>query len=459
MGNWFGNIQQIGKALMLPVAVLPAAALLLRFGAPDILDIPFVMKAGGAIFDNLALIFAIGIAVGLASDNNGAAGLAGAVGYLVLVNGLKAINPELEMGVLAGIVGGLAAGTIYNCFHQIKLPDFFGFFGGKRFVPIATAVACVLLAGIFGAIWPPVQNGLYSISAWILGAGGAGAFVYGFLNRLLILVGGQHILNIFAWFILGNYTDSTGRVVSGDLSRFFAGDPAAGNFMAGFYIIFMFAVPAIALAVYTTAKPENRKKTAGLLLPMVLTSFLTGITEPIEFMFMFLAPGLYFFHAVLTGAAMAVCHYFAILHGFGFSAGLIDYLLNWNLAKNPGLIIPVGLVFMVIYYAVFTAAIRRFDLQTPGRRTGEADGDSSLTLSERDLPVKMLEFIGGKENIDTLDCCVTRLRLTLKDPGLIDEEQLRVLGVRSILKHGRNVQIIIGTQAEFVAAEIKKLIR
>ena len=236
MGTWFGKLQKIGKALMLPVAVLPAAALLLRFGAPDVLDIPFVFKAGAAIFDNLALLFAIGIAVGIAHDGAGASGLAGAVGYFVLTNGVKTINAELNMSVLAGILSGLVAGALYNKFYNIKLPEFLGFFAGRRFVPIVTAGAMIVLAGIFGVIWAPIQAGIHAIGEWIIGAGAVGVFIFGFFNRLLIPFGLHHILNSFIWFVFGSFTDTTGKVVTGDLNRFFAGDPTAGNFMAGFYL-------------------------------------------------------------------------------------------------------------------------------------------------------------------------------------------------------------------------------
>ncbi|SEO57595.1 N-acetylglucosamine-specific PTS transporter subunit IIBC [Propionispora vibrioides] len=459
MSNWFGSVQKIGKALMLPVAVLPAAALLLRFGAPDVLNIPFIMQAGGAIFDHLALLFAIGIAVGYSHDNGGAAGLAGAVGYFVLTEGLKAINPDLDMKVLAGIITGLVAGLIYNRYYNIKLPDYLGFFGGRRFVPIATAAAAVVLAGLFGVIWAPIQAAIHAIGEWIIGAGALGVFIFGFFNRLLIPVGCHHILNSFIWFVFGNYTDSTGKVVTGDLNRFFAGDPTAGNFMAGFYIIFMFALPAVAFAMYTTAKPENRAKVGGMLFSVAFTSFLTGITEPIEFMFMFLAPALYFFHAVLTGLALAVSYSFGILHGFGFSAGLIDYLLSWKLATNAGMIIPLGLAFAAIYYVTFVWAIRRYDLPTPGRYEDELDNSATANINISDFSVKMLEILGGKENVATLDSCITRLRMNMKDAGIINEDKLKALGVRGVIRKGDSVQVVVGTQAELIAEELKKLIR
>ena len=457
MNNWFGKLQSIGKALMLPIAVLPAAALLLRFGAPDVLNIPFITKAGGAVFDNLALIFAIGIAVGLAKDNNGASGLAGGIGYLILTAGLKAIDKDLNMSVLAGIISGIEAGYLYNRFHAIKLPEFLGFFSGRRFVPIATAVVSIVLAGIFGVIWGPCQAAIHAVGEWIIGAGLVGTFVYGVLNRLLIPVGLHHILNSFIWFVFGEYTTPAGVVATGDLNRFFAGDPHAGMFMGGFYIMMMFGMPAVALAMYRAAKPENRPKIAGALASVAFTSFLTGITEPIEFMFMFLAPALYAVHAVLTGLALSVSYAFGVLHGFGFSAGFIDYILSWGLATKPILIIPLGLVFGVVYYVIFSWAIRHYDIPTIGRYDEETAEAGSMDLSTQTL--QLAEKLGGAANLETVSSCITRLRLTVKDPERIDEAGLKALGAKGVIRKGQNVQVIVGTQAEFIANEMNDLVK
>ena len=458
MSNWFEKLQSIGKALMLPIAVLPAAALLLRLGAPDVLNIPFVTKAGGAIFDNLALIFAIGIGVGLAKDNNGAAGLAGAIGYLVLTSGLKAINPDLNMSVLAGILSGIEAGLLYNKYHAIKLPEFLGFFGGRRFVPIVTALVSLVLALIFGVIWGPCQAVIHAVGEWIIGAGVVGTFVYGVLNRLLIPVGLHHILNSFIWFVFGEYTTPDGVVATGDLNRFFAGDPHAGMFMAGFYIMMMFGMPAVALAMYHAAKKENRPKIAGALASVAFTAFLTGITEPIEFMFMFIAPVLYGIHAVLTGLALSVAYALGILHGFGFSAGFIDYVLNFGLATKPLLIIPVGLAFGVVYYVIFSWAIRHYDLPTIGRYDDEGlDEETDEATKADDYTEAMVANLGGLDNLEDVGYCVTRLRLTVKDPEKVDEEAIKRMGVRGIFTKGRAVQVVIGTHAELVANDINKL--
>ena len=457
MNNWFGKLQSIGKVVMLPIAVLPAAALLLRFGAPDVLNIPFITKAGGAVFDNLALIFAIGIAVGLAKDNNGASGLAGGIGYLILTAGLKAIDKDLNMSVLAGIISGIEAGYLYNRFHAIKLPEFLGFFSGRRFVPIATAVVSIVLAGIFGVIWGPCQAAIHAVGEWIIGAGVVGTFVYGVLNRLLIPVGLHHILNSFIWFVFGDYTTPAGVVATGDLNRFFAGDPNAGMFMGGFYIMMMFGMPAVALAMYRAAKPQNRPKIAGALASVAFTSFLTGITEPIEFMFMFLAPALYAVHAVLTGLALSVSYAFGILHGFGFSAGFIDYILSWGLATKPILIIPLGLVFGVVYYVIFSWAIRHYDIPTIGRYDEETTENDAMDMSEQTL--QMAEKLGGVGNLEVVSSCITRLRLTVKDSDCIDEAGLKALGAKGVIRKGQNVQVIVGTQAEFIANELNDLLK
>ena len=336
----FERLQNIGKALMTPVAVLPAAGLLLRLGASDVLNIELIEQAGGVIFDNLPILFAIGIAYGIAKDSHGAAALSGYVGYIVFTKLLSTIDSEIDMGVLAGIVSGFTAGTLYNRYHRIKLPDYLGFFGGTRFIPIATAIVAIFLAIIFGFIWPPIQDIIKLLGELITTNAEAGTFIYGFLNRLLIPFGLHHILNSFVWFVFGEYTDpTTGAIITGDLKRYFAGDTTAGYFLSGGFPIMMFGLPAVclamefrrvlfrspavALAMYRTAEPHNRPKIAGALASMALTSFLTGITEPIEFLFIFLAPVLYVIHAFLYGLSMMVCYSLDIRVGYSFSNGVI----------------------------------------------------------------------------------------------------------------------------------------
>lgn len=475
MSNIFSFLQRIGKALMLPVAVLPAAALLLRLGAPDVFNVPFVTNAGGAIFSNLPLIFAIGIAIGLAKGEAGAAGLSGAIGYLTLTEGIKTFDSSLNMGVFGGIVAGISAGLLYNRYHTIKLPEFLGFFSGSRFVPIVTCAHSLVFALIFGNIWGFFQNLTTMTGEWIISTGAFGAFVFGILNRALLPIGLHHILNSIMWFICGEYITDSGTIATGDLNRFFAGDPTAGIFMAGFFPIMMFALPAVALAIYHTANKDSKKEIGGMLLSLALTSFLTGITEPLEYSFMFLAPILYGVHAILTGVSLAVTHALGVLHGFGFSAGFIDYVLNYGLATNPLLIIPIGLVFAAIYYVVFRYAIIKFDLKTPGRLSVERITESITEINDNIETAKanelesnltenakiasdILKMLGGNNNIKSLTNCVTRLRVEVEDSEKVDTDSIKQLRkIKGVMKNGSSLQIIIGTEVEDIAREAAKI--
>ncbi|WP_322103643.1 N-acetylglucosamine-specific PTS transporter subunit IIBC [Paraburkholderia sp. J41] len=464
-GNPFLKIQSLGRALMLPIAVLPVAGLLLRFGQSDMLNIKIIADAGGAIFDNLPLLFAIGIAVGFAKDNNGVAALAGALGYLVETAVMKDINDKLNMGVLSGVVAGLVAGMLYNRFKDIKLPEFLAFFGGKRFVPIITGLVCVVLGVVFGYAWGPVQGVIDTAGHWLTTAGAIGTFVYGLLNRLLLVTGLHHILNSLVWFVFGTFTPAGGAAVTGDLHRFFAGDPTAGGFMAGFFPVMMFGLPAACLAMLHEAPKEKRAMVAGLLMSMALTSFLTGVTEPIEFTFMFLAPVLYAIHAVLTGLSLAICSLLGIKLGFTFSAGFIDYVLNYGLSTHGWEAIPLGVAYAIVYYALFRFFIRRFNLPTPGREV--ATGDAAADAPVPDLATaaaggsatrasRYIEALGGAANLKVVDACTTRLRLSVADPARVSEPALKANGARGVLKRGgESVQVIIGPEADIIADEIR----
>lgn len=451
--NVMGGLQRLGRSLMMPIAVLPIAGLLLRLGQPDLLDIGFIAAAGQAIFENLALVFAVGLAVGFADDSNGAAGLAGVVGYLVLSAVLKALDPDINMGVLAGIIAGIVAGLWYNRCKNIKLPDYLAFFGGRRFVPIITGLTALALGALFGWLWPPIQDGIDQLGKWLIDSGELGLFVYGLLNRLLIVTGLHHVLNSFVWFIFGNFDGATG-----DLNRFFAGDPSAGSFMAGFFPVMMFGLPAAALAMYHAAPRERRHQVGGMLLSLALTAFLTGITEPIEFTFMFLAPLLYALHAVLTGVAMAVMGALGVKLGFTFSAGAFDYVLSYGLSTRGWLLLPIGVIYAIVYYGVFRWAIVRFKLPTPGREP--------LTAEEGETPLADPAFdergpafvraLGGAANLVSVGACTTRLRLVVNDMAAIDEAALKRLGSRGVmrLKNG-NLQVILGPIADGVADEMR----
>lgn len=450
------GLQRLGRALMLPIAILPIAGLLLRLGDTDLLNIAIIHDAGQVIFANLAMIFAIGIAVGFARDNNGTAGLAGVIGYLVMISTLKVLDASINMGMLAGIVSGLMAGALYNRFKDIKLPEYLAFFGGRRFVPIVTGFAAVGLGVVFGYIWPPIQQGINSFGSLMMESGSFGAFVFGVFNRLLIVTGLHHILNNMAWFVFGNFTDpTTGALVTGDLSRYFAGDPKGGQFMTGMFPMMIFGLPAACLAMYRNALPERRKVMGGIFLSMALTSFLTGVTEPIEFAFMFLAPLLYLVHALLTGLSMAITNALNIHLGFTFSGGFIDMVLGWGRSTNGWLVVPVGLVYAVIYYAVFDFCIRRFNLKTPGREDVAAAEKSVLTENER--AAAYIKALGGAENLVTVGACTTRLRLEMVDRNKASDADLKALGAMAVVRPGKggSLQVVVGPMADSIADEIR----
>lgn len=466
--NGFSGVQHLGRALMLPIAVLPVAALLLRLGQPDLLNLPFVAAAGDAVFGNLGLLFAVGIAVGFAKENHGAAALAGMVGFViaqkgaVVLSGVDAAVAAKMTGRIAipiGIIIGITAGLLYNKYRDIKLPDYLAFFGGRRFVPIITGLAALILAVIFGYGWPIFDKGLTSFTNTILGMGEFGLFLYGVLNRLLIVTGLHHIINNIAWFILGDFTNSAGTVVTGDLNRFFAGDKTAGAFMAGFFPVMMFGLPAACLAMYHTAKKENRAAVGGVLASMALTAFLTGVTEPVEFAFMFLAPALYVLHAILTGLSLVIMDLLNVKLGFGFSAGLFDYVINYKIATNPIMLLPVGAVYFVVYYVVFVFCIKTFNLKTIGREDAdEAVAVAPVAASERGFAY--LKALGGKANVKEIEACATRLRLSVADNNAIDEKALKALGVRGIVKPAAgSAQVIVGPIADVVAQEVQDAMR
>jgi N-acetylglucosamine PTS system EIICBA or EIICB component len=388
------GLQKVGRSLQLPIAVLPAAGIMVRLGQDDIFGkdglgwdrvAAVFNNAGGALTGSLPILFCIGVAIGFAKKADGSTALAAVVGFLVYSKVLEAF-PVTEAvvqkgedvaatyndpGVLGGIIMGLLAAVLWQRFHRTRLVDWLGFFNGRRLVPIIMAFVGIVVGVFFGLVWEPIGTGISNFGEWMTGLGSGGAALFGGVNRALIPVGMHQFVNTVAWFQLGDFTNSAGEVVHGDITRFLAGDPSAGIFQAGFFPIMMFGLPAAALAMAHTARPERRKAVLGMMVSLALTSFVTGVTEPIEFSFMFIAPVLYVLHAVLTAVSMAVTWGLGVHAGFNFSAGAIDYALNWHLATKPWLIIPIGLVFAAIYYVTFRFAIVKFNLKTPGREPEE----------------------------------------------------------------------------------------
>jgi PTS system N-acetylglucosamine-specific IIC component len=387
-------VQKFGRSLMLPIAALPVAALLLRLGQPDLLGADglgwdnvaaVIGAAGNALFANLPLLFAVGIAIGMARKADGSTALAAVVGYLVFKGVGDAMSPVIldgdeliNYGVLGGIVAGLVSAWLWQRYHRITLPPYLAFFGGRRFVPIITAFAMLVISVLMSFVYPAFDSGINALGEWVTDNAVLGGFVYGTINRLLIPLGLHHILNNPPWFIFGEYTTG-GETYHGDIARFLAGDPTAGAFMTGFFPIMMFALPAAALAIWHEAKPQNKKLVGGIMLSAALTAFLTGVTEPLEFAFMFVAFPLYVIHALLTGTSLALVNAIGIKDGFGFSAGLFDYALNFNIATKPLLLIPIGLAYAVLYYFLFRFVIRKWNLKTPGR---EDEGEESLVEAD-----------------------------------------------------------------------------
>lgn len=502
----FGVLQKVGKALMLPVAILPAAGLLLAFGNalqnPTLLDIaPFLNnggvetvasvmeQAGGIIFGNLALLFAVGVAIGLAGGE-GVAGLAAIVGFLIMnvtmgtVEGLGIPDvtgdnvdpafalvlgiPTLQTGVFGGIIVGILAASMYNRFYQIELPSYLGFFAGKRFVPIATAASSVVLGLLMLLIWPPIQDGLNTFSNFMLGENRAlAAFVFGVIERSLIPFGLHHIFYAPFWFEFGSYTSAAGDVVRGDQAIFMkqiqdgVQDLTAGTFMTGKFPFMMFGLPAAALAIYHEAKPERKAVVGGIMASAALTSFLTGITEPIEFSFLFVAPVLFGIHTIFAGLSFLTMHLLDVKIGMTFSGGLIDYVLFGliNPQTNAWIVIPVGIVFAFIYYFGFRFAIRKFNLMTPGREDVDEDEDDAPASSAGDLPYNILDAMGGQENIAHLDACITRLRVSVNDVKQVDKNRLKKLGASGVLEVGDNIQAIFGPKSDTIKSQMQDIIR
>lgn len=474
----FAQLQKLGKALMLPVAVLPAAGILLGVGAAHFDIIPLVVsqvmeQAGGAIFGNLPLIFAVGVALGY-TDNDGVSALAAVVGFAVLVATMgvtaKALGVEtkaimgmqsIDTGVFGGILIGMIAGILFQRYYRIQLPTYLGFFAGKRFVPIATAFAAVGVGVVLSFVWLPIGQAIDAASDFAAQGSPEFAFsLYGFVERSLIPFGLHHIWNVPFFFEVGQYTDpATGEVIKGEIHRFLAGDPTAGN-MAGGYLFKMFGLPAAAIAIWRTAKPENRAKVGGIMLSAALTSFLTGITEPIEFTFLFVAPILYFFHALLCSAAYLLCILLGIKHGMTFSHGFIDYVVLFSKSSNGLWLWVIGPMWAALYYGVFHFSIKYFGLRTPGRE--EDNGLEVATVGAEGSPgmsEQLVVAFGGAANITALDACITRLRVSVGDIKKVDQAMLKSMGAAGVVVVGKGVQAIFGTRSENLKTEMELFLK
>jgi PTS system N-acetylglucosamine-specific IIC component len=482
----FAQLQRLGKSLMLPIALLPAAGILLRLGQEDLLggiDAPIVgpffdamSAAGGAIFANLPLLFAVGVAIGFARKADGSTALSAVAGYLVIAEVFRAMSPVVLAGettpagdqvtinysVFAGIIIGLVTAYLFDRYHTIQLPPYLGFFGGRRFVPIVVSFSALFIGFAMSYLYPIFEIGLTGIGEFIGGAGAIGAFIYGFVNRMLIPLGLHHIVNTYIWFIYGSFTTDGGEVLTGELTRFANGDPSAGRLTSGFYPILMFGLPAAALAMIHAARPKQKKVAVGILSAAGLTAFLTGITEPLEFAFMFVAFPLYVIHALLTGLSLAIAYSLDIHLGFSFSAGLIDLLLYGTApaAKNIPLLIVMGLVFFVVYYVLFRFAIARWNMLTPGRDpqaddvvTDDDNGGSAAGRSER--ADRLITAFGGADNLTAVDACITRLRIEVADKSRVDQSALKALGASGVVEVGNNVQAIFGTRSDELKDEIR----
>ncbi len=474
----FSFLQKIGKALMLPVAVLPVAGILLGIGSAKFSFLPELLssvmaQSGGAIFGCLAIMFAIGVALGL-TKNDGVSALAAVVGYVVLLATLGVMAPllgaetksvmgisSIDTGVFGGIlIGGVAAG-LFNRYYHIALPPYLGFFSGKRFVPIVTAFAAILCGILLSLIWPPIGSGIKSFSHWAAESNPALAFsIYGIVERLLLPFGLHHIWNVPFFFEVGQYLDPhSGKVITGEIQRYIAGDPTAGN-MAGGYLFKMWGLPAAAIAIWHTARPENRVKIGGIMVSAALTSWLTGITEPIEFSFMFLAPVLYLIHALLAGVAYYSCIALGIKHGMTFSHGLIDYIVLFPQSSHALWLLVLGPLWAGVYYSLFRWCIVRFDLKTPGREPEEhATVTATTDGSAHDFARQLVLAFGGRSNIKSLDACITRLRVELLDVSKASSGNLKALGAAGVVVVGGGMQAIFGTRSENLKTDMEEYLK
>ncbi|CAL4321901.1 PTS glucose transporter subunit IIBC [Buchnera aphidicola] len=461
--NMFSNLQKIGKSLMLPVSVLPIAGILLGIGSANFSIIPSIIshvmaEAGSVIFKNMPLIFSIGVALGF-TNNDGVAALAALVCQSIMVQTTSIIIPCFlknviiqsnyqnfcDTGILGGILSGSISAYLFNKFYKITLPEYLGFFSGKRFIPIISGLTAILFGFLLSIIWPTISNAIQIFSKWAAYQNPMLAFgIYGFVERALVPFGLHHIWNVPFQMQIGEYTNSAGQVFHGDIARYMAGDNTAGK-LAGGFLFKMYGLPGAACAIWRCANKENRKKIGGMMLSAALTAFLTGITEPIEFAFLLTAPILYFIHAVLAGLAFPICIFFGMNAGASFSHGLIDFIILSSRVNSIWLFPVVGIVYGFIYYIIFYSLIKYFNFITPGR---EKIQHNEFENNIQKIAPLLVSAFGGSNNIDNLDACITRLRVTVKDISKVNQKKIKELGAVGVVISGLGVQAIFGTKSD-----------
>ncbi|OAT45327.1 PTS system glucose-specific IIBC component [Proteus hauseri ATCC 700826] len=472
--NLFVVLQKIGKSLMLPVSVLPIAGILLGVGSADLSWIPtsvsqVMAEAGGSVFSNMPLIFAIGVALGF-TNNDGVSALASVVAYGIMSKTMTVVAPWVlgfsaadieaqhltDTGVLGGIIAGVIAASMFNRFYRIKLPEYLGFFAGKRFVPIISGLIAIFVGVILAFIWPPIGTAIQRFSEWAAYQNPAVAFgIYGVVERGLVPFGLHHIWNVPFQMQVGEYVNSAGQVFHGDIPRYMAGDPTAGMLSGGF-LFKMFGLPAAAIAIWHTARPENRLKVGGIMISAALTAFLTGITEPIEFSFMFVAPILYVIHAILAGLAFVICILLGMRDGTSFSHGLIDFIVLSGNSSKLYLFPIIGLLYAATYYTIFRFLIVKLNLKTPGREVEDKNTQQADTSA---MGQSLVTAFGGKDNITNLDACITRLRIGVKDIEKVDREGLKKLGAAGVVVVGSGVQAIFGPKSDNLKTDMDEYMR
>ncbi|MBO0471649.1 PTS transporter subunit EIIC [Enterococcus sp. DIV0242_7C1] len=470
MSSFKANIQKLGRAMLLPVAAMPLAGLIMRLSADDMLNIPVIGAAGNAVFGNLDILFAIGVTIGFAkTKDKGIPALTGFLAIATLKKGLEIMNPAVSMGIFGGIISGLVAAWTYNRFKNQKLPMVFSYFAGEKFPLTMVMILQTITAVVFGVIWPIIQTGIDSFAKLLVDMGAFGVGIFMFLNRLLIPFGLHHVLNTYVYYDLGSYTSPSGEVFRGEMTRFINGDPQAGLFLSGFFVVMMFGIPAICLAIYRAAFKENKEMVKGIMGSGAATSFIANITEPVEFSFMFISPMLYVVHAFFAGLAGFVCYLFNIRIGFTFGACIVDYLINFRIATNAILILPIGLVFFALYYFTFYYLIKKRNIPTLGREVATEFGTETIEEEEKELTLasknyeymakKLLDAFGGAKNIADAYSCNTRLRVEVLDSSVVNEQRIKQLGVSGIIKPTeKNYQVIVGLEVTYIMAEFDKLL-